>query len=54
MKERTEFRSARIFDGESETLRTNANVVVEGGFISEISERPQSAMTMSWTAAAVS
>jgi imidazolonepropionase-like amidohydrolase len=34
------FRSARIFDGESATLRTGANVVVEGGVIREISDRP--------------
>ncbi len=39
MKGRIVFRSARIFDGESETLRANANVFVEGGRISEISER---------------
>jgi imidazolonepropionase-like amidohydrolase len=40
MKRRTVFQSARIFDGESETLRTSGNVVVEDGLISEISERP--------------
>jgi imidazolonepropionase-like amidohydrolase len=40
MKKRTVFRSARIFDGESETLRTGQNLVVEGDRISEISERP--------------
>src|ERR1700751_4800500 len=40
MKKRTVFRSARIFDGESETLRTGQNLVVEGDRISEISEHP--------------
>src|SRR3984957_6887906 len=40
MKTRIVFRSARIFDGESEVLRTNENVFVEGGVISEISDRP--------------
>ncbi len=40
MKKRTVFRSARIFDGESETLRTGQNLVVEGDRISEISESP--------------
>lgn len=40
MKRKIVFRVARIFDGESETLRTNQNVVVDGGLISEISERP--------------
>ncbi len=40
MTRRIVFRTARIFDGEAETLRANANVVVEGGLISEISERP--------------
>ena len=40
MKKRTVFRSARIFDGESDTLRTGQNLVVEGDRISEISERP--------------
>ena len=40
MDKRTVFRSARIFDGESETLRENVNVVVNGGLISEISDRP--------------
>jgi imidazolonepropionase-like amidohydrolase len=40
MKTRIVFRSARIFDGASETLRTNENVFVEGGVISEISDRP--------------
>ena len=34
------FRSARIFDGESETLRSGVNVFVEGGVIREISDRP--------------
>ncbi len=34
------FRSARIFDGESEVLRSGVNVFVEGGVIREISERP--------------
>lgn len=34
------FRSARIFDGESETLRFGVNVFVEGGVIREISDRP--------------
>jgi len=34
------FRSVRVFDGESETLRDGLNVVVEGGVIREISERP--------------
>src|SRR5580704_1442878 len=42
MKTRIVFRSARIFDGESEVLRTNENVFVEGGVISEISDRPPS------------
>ena len=40
MKTKIVFRSARIFDGESETLRTNENVFVEGSVISEISDRP--------------
>src|SRR3984885_5474632 len=40
MKTKIVFRSARIFDGESEVLRTNENVFVEGGVISEISDRP--------------
>jgi imidazolonepropionase-like amidohydrolase len=40
MKRRIVFQSARIFDGESETLRASGNVVVEDGRISEISERP--------------
>ncbi len=34
------FKSARIFDGESEELRTGVNIVVEGGVIREISDRP--------------
>jgi imidazolonepropionase-like amidohydrolase len=34
------FRSARVFDGESEALRVDANVFVQGNVISEISERP--------------
>jgi imidazolonepropionase-like amidohydrolase len=34
------FRSARIFDGESETLRSGVNIFVDGGIIREISERP--------------
>jgi len=34
------FKSARIFDGDSATLRTGVNVVVEGGVIREISDRP--------------
>lgn len=37
----TVFRSARIFDGESEKLREGADVVIEGGVIREISDRPQ-------------
>jgi imidazolonepropionase-like amidohydrolase len=40
MAENIVFRSARIFDGESETLRTGVNVFVEGGVIREISDRP--------------
>ena len=40
MNTRIVFRSARIFDGESEVLRENENVFVEGSVISEISERP--------------
>jgi imidazolonepropionase-like amidohydrolase len=40
MKSRIVFRSARIFDGESETLRASENVVVEAGVISELSDRP--------------
>ena len=34
------FRSARVFDGESEKLREGVDVVVEGGVIREIAERP--------------
>jgi imidazolonepropionase-like amidohydrolase len=34
------FTSARVFDGESEKLRERVNVVVEGGLIREISDRP--------------
>jgi imidazolonepropionase-like amidohydrolase len=34
------FRSARVFDGESETLREGVDVVVEGAAIREISDRP--------------
>ena len=34
------FRSARVFDGESEKLREGVNVVVESGVIREISARP--------------
>jgi imidazolonepropionase-like amidohydrolase len=34
------FRSVRVFDGESAMLRDGLNVVVEGGVIREISERP--------------
>jgi hypothetical protein len=37
------FRSARVFDGESEALRVGVNVFVQGGVISEISERPAGA-----------
>jgi len=40
MTKRTVFQSARIFDGESETLREGINVVVEGSLIREISDRP--------------
>jgi imidazolonepropionase-like amidohydrolase len=40
MTKRTVFQSARIFDGESETLREGVNVVVEGSLIREISDRP--------------
>src|SRR5271163_1380210 len=40
MKSRIVFRSARIFDGDTETLRSTDNVVVEAGVISEISGRP--------------
>jgi imidazolonepropionase-like amidohydrolase len=34
------FRSARVFDGESATLREGVNVFVEGGVIREVSDRP--------------
>jgi imidazolonepropionase-like amidohydrolase len=34
------FTSARIFDGESDTLRENVNVFVERGVIREVSDRP--------------
>ena len=34
------FRSGRVFDGESETLREGVNVLIEGGVIREISQRP--------------
>jgi imidazolonepropionase-like amidohydrolase len=34
------FQAARIFDGESETLKTGVNVFVEGARIREISDRP--------------
>jgi imidazolonepropionase-like amidohydrolase len=37
------FQSARIFDGESETLKTGLNVVVEGALIREITDRPPTA-----------
>jgi len=37
------FRSARVFDGESEVLRDGVNVVVENGVIREISDRPAAA-----------
>lgn len=37
------FRSARVFDGESEALRDGVNVFVEGGVVREISERPADA-----------
>jgi imidazolonepropionase-like amidohydrolase len=40
MGKRIVFRSVRVFDGESETLRANLNVAVDNGHISEISERP--------------
>jgi imidazolonepropionase-like amidohydrolase len=42
MKKRIVFRSARIFDGDAEALRTGQNVVVEDDRISEISDRPPS------------
>ncbi len=40
MTTRIVFRSARISDGESETLRATENVVVEAGIFSEVSDRP--------------
>ncbi len=40
MKKRIVFRSARVFDGDSEALRANVNVFIEGDRIVEISERP--------------
>ncbi len=40
MKKKIVFRSVRIFDGESETLRERDNVYVDGDVISEISRRP--------------
>jgi len=40
MPKTTVFQSARIFDGESETLRTGLNVFVEGATIREVSSRP--------------
>ncbi len=40
MPETIIFKSVRIFDGESKTLRDHVNVVVEGGVIREISDRP--------------
>jgi imidazolonepropionase-like amidohydrolase len=43
MTKNTVFLSARIFDGESATLREGANVVVEGGIIREVSARPPAA-----------
>jgi len=43
MTNRIVFRSARVFDGESESLRVGVNVFVQGGVISEISDRPASA-----------
>jgi imidazolonepropionase-like amidohydrolase len=39
MKKRIVFRSARVFDGESEALQAGRNVVVEDDRISEISAR---------------
>src|SRR5579862_72370 len=41
MTMQTVFKSARIFDGESATLRTGVNVFVEGGVIREISDQPE-------------
>ena len=40
MKRRIVFQSALIFDGSSQTLRTREQVFVEGGVITEISDRP--------------
>jgi imidazolonepropionase-like amidohydrolase len=40
MKKCIVFRSASVFDGESETLKTGVNVRVEGVVIREISDRP--------------
>jgi imidazolonepropionase-like amidohydrolase len=37
------YRSARVFDGESEALCIGVNVFVRGGVISEISGRPAGA-----------
>jgi imidazolonepropionase-like amidohydrolase len=37
------FRSAQVFAGESEALHIGVNVFVQGGVISEISERPADA-----------
>ncbi len=37
------FRSARVFDGESEALRVGVNVFVQDGVIREISDRPAGA-----------
>src|SRR5215471_11653267 len=37
------FRSALIFDGESESLRSGVNVAVAGGVIREISDSPAAA-----------
>jgi imidazolonepropionase-like amidohydrolase len=34
------FTGARVFDGEAEQLRTDVNIVVEGGIIRECSDRP--------------
>jgi len=39
MTPKTIFRSARIFDGESATLREGAGVVVENGLIREVADR---------------
>ncbi len=40
MTRNTVFRSARVFDGESDRLRDDVNVVVEGNVIRDISGRP--------------